>query len=112
MPNIKAGIGIATSIDLVVKAGRKGSNINNLVWIVNAVSFGAGLSSLANKYGNERILMTKHFYDGVIKLLKSNNPNKDVESWFTYKNDSVIGDSYGCDVVKSAFDNWVDNGMK
>ena len=110
MPTFKAGIGIATSIDLVVKAGRKGSNINDLVWIGSAVSFASGLSSIANKQGNQPILMTKHFYEGVLGLLKQNN-NDEVEKWFSLKNDRVIGDFYGCDVVKTTFNKWIKNEM-
>ena len=112
MPTIKAGIGIATSINLVVKAGRKGSDINNLVWIGDAVSFASELSSLANKNGKDLMLMTKHFYNGIIKQLKNNNQNKDVDSWFSFYKIPVIGDCCGCSLVKSDFDRWIKNGMK
>lgn len=112
MPNIKAGIGIATAMDLVVKAGRKGSDINNLVWIGDAVSFASGLSSLANKKGKDRILMTKQFYNSVMKRLKDHNLNKNIDNWFSSYNVPVIGDCCGCNLVKSDFDKWIVNGMK
>ena len=112
MPNIKVGIGIATAMDLVVKAGRKGSDINNLVWIGDAVSFASGLSSLANKKGKDRILMTKQFYNGVMKRLKDHNPNKNINNWFSFYNVPVIGECCGCSVVKTEFSRWIKNGMK
>ena len=112
MPTIKAGIGIATSVDLVVKAGRKGSDINNLVWIGDAVAFASGLSSMANKNGEFRILMTKQFYKGVINQIKKINSDDDVDDWFYFSNDKVIGDYCGCGLVKTAFKNWIKNGMK
>lgn len=112
MPNIKAGIGIATAMDLVVKAGRKGSDINNLVWIGDAVSFAAGLSSEANKHGKDKILMTKQFYNGVIKQLKNNHPKKNIDNWFSFYKIPVIGECCGCNLVKTNFDNWIKNGMK
>ena len=112
MPNIKAGIGIATAMDLVAKAGRKGSDINNLVWIGDAVSFASGLSSLANKKEKDRILMTRQFYNGVMKRLKDHNPNKNIDNWFSFYNVPVIGDCCGCNLVKSDFDKWINDGMK
>ena len=48
-PQIKVGIGMASDQELVVKAGRKGTGINNLVWIGNAVTKASNLSSVANK---------------------------------------------------------------
>lgn len=112
MPTIRAGIGIATSVDLVVKAGRKGSDINNLVWIGDAVTFAAGLSSMANKNGEYRILMTKKFYNGIIKKTKTINAEENVDGWFYFDKDKVIGDYCGCSVVKTAFNKWISNGMR
>lgn len=112
MPTIKAGIGIATSVDLVVKAGRKGSDINNLVWIGDAVAFAAGLSSMANKNGEYKILMTKRFYKGIIEIIKKINPEEKVDDWFYFDRDKVIGDYCGCSVVKTEFSRWIKNGMK
>lgn len=37
-PTIKVGIGMSTAQELVVKAGRKNSSINNKVWIGDAVT--------------------------------------------------------------------------
>ena len=112
MPTIRAGIGIATSVDLVVKAGRKGSDINNLVWIGDAVAFAAGLSSMTNKNGEYKILMTKHFYKGIIEKTKTINQKKNVDNWFHFDKDNVIGDYCGCNLVKTEFNNWIENGMK
>ena len=112
MPQISAGIGVATSQDLVVKAGRKGSNINNLVWIGKAVTYASKLSNIANKNGRKRILMTKLFYNGIIEQLTKNNSGVSVDSWFSFEEDNVVGEYCGCNVIKTYFSNWIENGMK
>ena len=46
---IKAGIGVALGNDHVIKAGRKGTGINSTVWMGEAVSKAAKLSSYGDK---------------------------------------------------------------
>ncbi|MBR0619231.1 hypothetical protein [Bacillus pumilus] len=46
LPNIKARIGLAAKETLAVKAGRKSSGINNLVWIGNAVTHASYVQNL------------------------------------------------------------------
>ena len=36
-PNIKVGIGVGIGEDLIVKAGKKGTGINDRIWIGKAV---------------------------------------------------------------------------
>ena len=48
-PFLKVGIGLAVSDDFVVKVGRKGSGINDRVWIGSAVTDASKLSSYGNK---------------------------------------------------------------
>lgn len=112
MPQISVGIGIATNQDLVVKAGRKGSSVNNLVWIGKAVTYASKLSSIANKNGERKILMTKLFYNGIIEQLTKNNSGKNVSDWFVYGKNTIVGEYYGCNVIKTNFSDWIDNGMK
>lgn len=112
LSTLKVGIGIATSQDLVVKAGRKGSSISNLVWIGRAVTFASKLSNIANKNGNDAILMSRLFYNGIIDQLKKINCGQNVDGWFTFKNDDILGEYCGCNVVKAHFSNWITRGMK
>src|SRR5579875_1800267 len=57
LPNIKAGIGLAAKETLAVKAGRKSSGINNLVWIGESVPAASNLADLGNKNGIKPIVM-------------------------------------------------------
>ena len=111
MPEIKAGVGIATHQDLVIKAGRVGSGINNKVWIGRAVTYASKLSNKANKDGLSPILFTKEFYDNIIKRFKEENSNYK-DNWFVEYTDKQLGKFYGCSLIKSEFDKWIDGGME
>ena len=109
MMTIKAGIGIATNQDLVIKAGKKGSGINNKVWIGKAVTFASKLSNMANK-NNSPILISELFYNCFIEEYKKENSNYQ-NNWFFKYTDKKIGDYYGCNLVKSDFEKWINDGM-
>ena len=112
MKTIKVGIGVSTAQELVVKAGREKTGINNLVWIGKAVTFASKFSSLANSNGYNNIIFSGNFYNSFIGELKNNNENKNVESWFKQHRDSKLGYFYDCDIIKSEFNDWIENGMK
>ncbi len=108
-PNIEVGIGIASSQELVVKAGRKGTGINNSVWIGDAVTMAANLSALGNKNGYSTIAMSSLTYDNIIEKMVTENAN--AKSWFTRQMDSSLGSFYNAEIIKTDFDNWVSSGM-
>ena len=110
-PNIKVGIGISTSKELVVKAGRKGVNINNSVWIGDAVTKAANLSSVGNKDGYSPIVMSSITYINIIKKMENTNPDKDVKSWFNLRYHSEYGDFYDATIIKLEFNEWINDGM-
>lgn len=110
-PTIKVGIGVATSQELVVKAGRKGVGINNNVWIGEAVTRASNLSSLGNKDGMSSIVISHGTYINIIDRLRENNKEKDVDSWFTEHNDNSLGTYYDANILQVAFDNWIKAGM-
>lgn len=110
MKTIKVGIGISKAQELVVKAGREKSGINNLVWIGKAVTFASKFSSLANSENYKSIIFSDNFYNSVIGILK--NKNKDADSWFEEYEDDDYGCYYGCNVIKSEFNKWIEDGMK
>lgn len=112
LPNISAGIGLAASETLAVKAGRYSSGINNLVWIGESVATAAKLSDLGNKNRVSPIVMSDVFYNNIIDQLAENNPGKDVKSWFTSGFDNKFGSYYHGDVYMTEFDNWIADGMK
>jgi class 3 adenylate cyclase len=112
LPSIKAGIGLATSKILAVKAGRKNSGINNLVWIGKAVTTAAKLSDLGNKDGIGPIVMSDLFYSNMIDIQIKKNSKKDVKSWYTHVEDEKFGSYYHGNVIKVDFDDWIESGMK
>ncbi len=110
LPNIKAGIGLAAKKTLAVKAGRKSSGINNLVWIGESVAIASKLSDLGNKNGIDPIVMSETFYINYIEVQKESNDN--AENWWTKKTDSTYGTYYYGNVVKTYFNDWINDGMK
>lgn len=109
LPNIKAGIGLAAEETLAVKAGRKSSGINNLVWIGSSVAKAAKLSDLGNKNFVSPIVMSEVFYNNYIDVAKEFNT--EAESWYTQKFDWDYGTYYHGDVVNTVFNEWIDDGM-
>lgn len=109
-PAIKVGIGVSTGKDLVVKAGRENVGINNLVWIGSAVTMASKFSGLGNKNGMKSLVFSSCTYFNIIDRLKKESP--EAESWFSVHNDFELGTYYTANVVKTFFDNWIDNGMK
>jgi class 3 adenylate cyclase len=109
---LKVGIGVSTDKELIVKTGRKGSGINNLVWIGKAVSYASKFSNIANKNQNDVIVFSDNFYNSMISQLKEENKTENVESWFTKKTDIKLGNYFSCNVVNLGFNRWIERGMK
>ena len=65
MPKFKIGIGLGCSKDLVIKAGKKGTGINDLIWIGDAVIDACKLSSQGNIDSFEPIVMSDCFYTNI-----------------------------------------------
>lgn len=110
---INAGIGIGCDEDLIIKAGRSGTGINDKIWIGKAVVDASNLSSTAGRNGISQIAMSPLFYDNVIKLLVKEN--SEYNQWIKpHRKNSYSSDIdfYHCNVVQTNFDNWIKNGMK
>ena len=108
---INVGIGVSTAQELVVKAGRKDVGINNSVWIGDAVTKASNLSSLGNKNGYMSIVLSSLTHSNIINLFVEGNGIKS-KSWFSQKYDPKIGTFYVSGIIKSNFNEWIDNGMK
>lgn len=104
---ITAGIGLGCDEELIIKAGRTGTGVNDKIWIGKAVVDASNFSSTANRNGIEPIAMSEIFYNKIIKLLKKRNPK--YENWISYNSHEEL---YECDIVRSDFNKWIDNGMK
>lgn len=109
LPNIKAGIGLATANTLAVKAGRKSSGIHNLVWIGESVAKASKLSDLGNKNGVNSIVMSENFYNSYMEIAEKNNPES--KNWYTKGYNMNYGSYYHGHVIIIDFNNWVDEGM-
>ena len=105
LPNIEAGIGLATSKTLVIKTGRKDVGINDKIWIGNSVVDASNFSSIANKDGYSSIVMSPYFYKHIIKYEKHIEEN-------LIKVKSEYGDCYMGNFIIPNFKNWIKNGMK
>lgn len=108
---IRAGIGVSTAQELVVKAGRKGVGINNKVWIGDAVTKASNLSSLGDKDGIGRIVLSSCTYSNTIDEFIGENGEESKE-WFKQRYNSSYGYYYDAMIVKVPFNNWINNGMQ
>lgn len=102
---IRAGIGMSTGYDLVIKTGRKGIGINEKVWIGTAVTEASNLSSLGDKNGYDRLMYSSLSYNYFIDELKARNSKKDFEKWFRTIDEPMpnIGIVYNANIIQSAF---------
>lgn len=106
-PSLKVGIGLSVSEDFVVKVGRKGTGINDRVWIGRAVSEASNLSSYGNKSSYGPIVMSDDFHHNLIKY--KDNGCKD--EWFRYA--SINGKTvYHCNVTDGRFDDWIERNVR
>jgi class 3 adenylate cyclase len=106
-PEIEVGIGIGTAKELVVKAGRKDTGINNKVWIGKAVTKASKLSSFGSKDGYQPIVISSLTYSNIIEDFVQRN-GENAKTWFNERNDSNLGVFYDCSIIKTDFNNWID----
>lgn len=108
---LRIGIGISTAQELIVKSGRKGSGINNKVWIGEAVTKASKYSGIGNKNGNSTIIISSCTYENIIEgFVKTNG--EESKKWFNHGYDKDIGSFYHCEIIKTEFDKWIDEGMR
>lgn len=103
IPQIMVGIGVSSAQELVVKAGRKGSGVNNKVWIGDAVTKAANMSGKGNKNHNLPIIISELTYKNL------NDHNKGLMSSRKYNDD--LDYYYDCDLIISDFNDWINKGM-
>lgn len=105
-PTFKIGIGLGASKDLVIKAGRKGTGINDNIWIGDAVIDASKLSNEGNTRGIDPIVMDSCFYENIkdfnaSESYKYSDCAKKV--WSSKLNEYV----YCCNMVTIGFNNWI-----
>jgi class 3 adenylate cyclase len=93
---INIGIGIAYNSALYIKAGYKGSGINEVVWIGKLVGEAAELCSYGNKeYYDKEMMVSETFYENL------NDDNKRLLEGNNYRS------CYHGYVINIAMDNWL-----
>ncbi len=104
------GIGLGCGKDLIVKAGKKGSGINDLIWIGNAVVNASNLSNIGNKNGFNPIVMDSLFYSN-IKHLNANSEETYGDLFKEKYSLELKTTVYHGNVVYTPFDDWVEENM-
>lgn len=105
LPQIRAGIGISTGKTLAVKAGRKSSGINNLVWIGKTVAEASKLADKGNTVGFGPIVVSNSHYINIID--KQKEGNSESPTWWTNHNGF-----YSANIFISGFKQWIVDGMR
>ncbi len=109
-PNINVGIGIGVGEDLIVKAGKKGTGINDRIWIGKAVIDACVLADKAGRNGNGIIGVSSLAYNNFIEKLEESN--SEARSWFTQKYDYDINSStYYANIINTDFDDWIKENL-
>lgn len=108
-PKIEIGIGVSSGIELIVKAGRQNSGINNLVWIGKAVTTAAHLSSFGSKNNIDRIVLSNSTYINIIDRYKKEYPNN-AETWFRKININD-NDFYCANIIKIKFNKYINENI-
>ena len=100
---ITVGIGLSFGRALMVKAGYKGSNICEVVWVGEVVNEASRIGSYGNKesaYGDKEIMVSKSFYD------RLSSQDQVYLSWNSYRR------CYNTNVLMENWKTWVDQNCK
>ena len=109
-PNISVGIGVGAGEDLIIKAGKKGTGINDRIWIGKAVIDACVLADKAGRNGNGVIGISSTVYNNFIKDLLKESP--DAKDWFKSKYEFDINSTvYYCNVINTNFDKWINEEL-
>ena len=103
-PKIKIGIGLATHVDLVIKARAKGTGVSSRIWIGEAVTMASNLSKYGNKEGISPIVMSDEFY----KVLSNDLSHVAVKSKNLKQAPIKEYECYHCNVFNKEFKDWID----
>lgn len=108
---IQVGIGMSVGEDLIIKAGQKGSGINDKIWIGDAVVDACNLANIAGRNGKDTIAYSTMSYNNFIEQLVKNVKDKsanEVKKWFNY---DYMNNAYFANIIDVTFDNWVENNV-
>lgn len=112
METINVGIGVVNGKELVIMAGREGTEISNLVWVGEAVSHASKFSGIAGRAISDPIIFSKSFYNSIVNQFNSSLCLYDVSKSRKRHNAKIFGVYYSCDIKIKEFNQWIDGGMK
>lgn len=102
---IQIGIGIAKGQALMIQSGYKGSSLNDVVWMGNVVNQASNLCGIANKNGNDVMVISKDVYDDLKGYKGGRLANIEYQNWFT----KISEDAYTGDIIRIDMDDWLNN---
>lgn len=105
MPTFQIGIGLGCSEELVIKAGSKGTGINDLIWIGDAVIDACKLSSEGNTCKFFPIVMDKCFYNK-IKNMAVRDGGTCAQHCREIYSEKIGTDVWDCKLVNVKFDDY------
>lgn len=106
--NIQAGIGVAVGHDLIIKAGKKGTGINDRIWIGDAVVDACNIANKAGRNGNKRVGFNSLAYNNFIEELQTKHEGTNVKEWFTY---DYYTKTYYASLCWPHMDEWVEENI-
>ena len=108
---IEVGIGVSIGEDLIVKAGKKGTGINDKIWIGDAVVKACNLANVAGRNGKDIIGFSSLAYENFIDILIENVKNKteqEIKNWFKY---DYSNKAYFADIVYPDSVEWIEKNI-
>lgn len=98
---IAIGIDLAYGRALMIKAGYKGSGINEIIWMGDVVNIASKLASYGNKeYSDRELMVSSGFHHNL------SDKNKELLEW------NRLRDCYHGTVVSTFMDNWYKHNCK
>ena len=105
---ISVGIGIGSGRDLIIKAGKVGTGINDKIYIGDALVFASNLCNIAHTKQYNPIAIDKNIYGNVVEKY----PNYKKLVHYAHDYSCTPNEFYHCNMIISEFDNWIEGGMK
>lgn len=107
-PQVQVKIGIASDEDIVLNATTKKCELTDKIILGSAIRNAQKKSRFKQ---TECMHIDSITYSNINEIMKQTNSEEPVETWFTKKMDEV-GIYYECNIYKTGFNDWIDNGMK
>ena len=108
-PTFSIGIGLGAGKDLVVKAGKPRTGINDWLWIGDAVINASNLSSIGDNEFGYPIYADSTFFGNIAKFEAANGKTVgDLFSKDVHENQTV----YKGDIIITEYDRWITNDFQ